>query len=102
MISVRVKKKDNVVTSITIKGHALFQDIGKDIVCAGVSSSLATTINAIISFDEDAIKYEEKPYFKIDNLKEDNITNTLLNNFIDVLKDIELKYNKNINIKEEL
>lgn len=102
MISVRVKKKDNVVTSITIKGHALFQDIGKDIVCAGVSSSLATTINAIISFDEDAIKYVEKPYFKIDNLKEDNITNTLLNNFIDVLKDIELKYNKNINIKEEL
>ena len=37
--------KENV---ITISGHANYDDKGKDIVCASVSSIVITTINAII------------------------------------------------------
>ena len=33
---------------IEIKGHANYDDYGKDIVCASVSSIVITTINAII------------------------------------------------------
>mgnify|MGYP002524039258 CR=1 FL=1 len=42
---------------IQIKGHAMFDDYGKNIVCAGVSSVVTTTINAILSFDKDYINY---------------------------------------------
>ena len=40
MISVKVLKN-----KIEIKGHALYDDYGKDIVCSAVSSIVTTTIN---------------------------------------------------------
>ena len=43
---------------IEIKGHANYDDYGKDIVCASVSSIVITTINAIIEFDPESIYYE--------------------------------------------
>ena len=44
---------------IEISGHANFDDYGKDIVCASVSSIVITTINACIEIDEDSIYYED-------------------------------------------
>ena len=38
MISVKAIYKDNFIRKITIKGHANSDDIGKDLVCAGVSA----------------------------------------------------------------
>ena len=51
--------------SILITGHALYADYGKDIVCSAVSSIVITTINGIISIDNNAIKYEEHNGIKI-------------------------------------
>ena len=58
MIKVNVKRQNKKVYEIVIKGHAEYDDYGKDIVCAAVSSMAITTVNGIISLDE-SIDYEE-------------------------------------------
>ena len=75
MIKVNITDK-----KITIKGHAGYDEYGRDIVCASASSIAITTINAILSFDSEAINYEQKKDELIINvLKNDKYTKTLLN-----------------------
>ena len=50
MIKIEVNKKN-----ISIVGHANYDEYGKDIVCAAVSSVVITSIEAIALFDKDAI-----------------------------------------------
>ena len=59
MIVVNIKKKDNLINEIIIKGHAKYDEYGKDIVCASISSIVITTINALLRIDQDSIKYQE-------------------------------------------
>ncbi|MEG0799314.1 MAG: ribosomal-processing cysteine protease Prp [Bacilli bacterium] len=101
MINITIKKESNIITEVLIKGHSNYCVSGKDIVCASVSSILITTVNAIISFDKEAIKYNETNDFALINLKKDNITNTLIDNMINLLYELENTYRKNIKIKEE-
>ena len=101
MIKVRISKKDNVIQSIHCKGHAMYDDYGKDIVCASFSTMIITTINAILTFDQNAISYTDNNDLKIINMKKDNITNNLLNNLVNMIYELRDNYNKNINIKEE-
>ncbi len=101
MIKVNIKKENSVITNITMTGHAKYDEYGKDIVCAGVSSALITTINACLIFDENSIDYKETGTFILKNIKKDEITNKLLENLGNILKDIESDYNKNIKVKEE-
>ena len=91
MIKVNVKRKNNFIKEIILSGHAKYDEYGKDIVCAGVSTSLTVTINACLSFDKKSIT----------NINESEITNKLLENLVRTLKDIESDYKKNITIKEE-
>lgn len=87
---------------IELVGHALFDDFGKDIVCAGVSSVVTTTINAILTFDENYINYqilEDKFIIEVNNHNE--IVDNLINNMIDMLKNIEEDYPNNIKIRKE-
>lgn len=84
---------------IEIKGHANYDDYGKDIVCASVSSIVITTINAIIEFDPESIYYEDlNNRILIEKLKDDNITNKLINNMIELLEELEKSYKDNIKI----
>lgn len=101
MIKVRISKKDNVIQSIHCKGHAMYDDYGKDIVCASFSTMIITTINAILTFDQNAISYTDNNDLKIINIKKDNVTNNLLNNLVNMIYELRDNYNKNINIKEE-
>ena len=101
MIKVRISKKDNVIQDIHCKGHAMYDDYGKDIVCASFSTMIITTINAILTFDQSAISYTDTNDLKIINIKKDNITNNLLNNLVNMIYELRDNYNKNINIKEE-
>lgn len=100
MILVNVKRNKGIIEEIKAKGHAMYDVYGKDVVCAGVSSSLITTVNAIISFDKSSIIYKENP-FELINVKKDQITNKLLDNLIEMLKEIQKQYGKNIKVKEE-
>lgn len=95
MIKIKLSKNH-----IEISGHALYDDYGKDIVCASVSSIVITTINGILSIDDKAIKYSQDDNLVIDVLKDDDITNKLILNMINLLKQLEKQYKKNIQIKE--
>lgn len=87
---------------ITIKGHAMYNDYGKDIVCASVSSIVTTSVNAVLSFDKNAIKYVVKEGFiDITILKTDEKTNVLLANMVSLLDDLASQYPKNIKIERE-
>ena len=97
MVKVVVKENE-----IIVSGHANKKKSGKDIVCTSVSSIIITTINAIIRIDKEAIKKKKKDgYIKINNIKKDNITNTLLINMIELLRELVSKYPKNIIMKED-
>ena len=96
MIRVSVEGKKH-IDKIKILGHADYEDYGKDIVCSSVSSIMTTTINAIFLVDKDSINYEDsnsKVTIKI--LKNSDITNKLITNMINMFKDLESDYPKNI------
>ena len=101
MIRVLIKKKKGNFAEIQILGHAMYDDYGKDIVCAGVSSVVTTSVNAILKLREDSIFFEEGSTLTISVLKEDEITNALLENMIDLLSELAESYPKNIKIKED-
>lgn len=101
MIKVYLEKKENKIHKITIKGHALYDDFGKDIVCAGVSSILITTINGILKIDQTLISYTaESGSVTVNVLKQNEICFLLLENMMDLLNELQEKYKKNIKIEE--
>ena len=98
MIRVDVSKKH-----IKISGHAMFDEYGKDIVCAAASSIVTTSINGILRLDDKAISYKlSDGELSIDILKDNFETKTLILNMISLLKDLEKQYGKNIKINEEV
>ena len=101
MIKVNIIKKNNIIESIYCNGHAMYADYGKDIVCASFSTMIITTINAILEIDDKAISYTDTNNLEIINIKKDNITNSLLNNLVNMIYELKENYDKNINIKEE-
>lgn len=100
MIRVNVVKEKNYYKSISVLGHAMYDDYGKDIVCSAVSSIVTTTINGILSLDKSTITYlASSKGLTIKVLKEDRTTQILLNNMIRLLKELEIKYKENIEVK---
>ena len=84
---------------VIISGHANHDDYGKDIVCASVSSIAITTVNAVIEFNPESIKVEEKEgYLKIDVIEHTRETDILISSMMDLLYELESKYPKNIKI----
>ena len=92
MIKIEVTKN-----RISLTGHAMYDDYGKDIVCAAVSSIVITTVNGILSIDKESIKVDEN-VFTIMVLKDEIIINKLINNMINLLNELSLEYPKNIKI----
>lgn len=100
MIKIKVSYKNH-IDNIKIDGHAMYDEYGKDIVCAGVSSIVTTTVNAILRFNKTSIKYKvNNGFVLIDVLEDTKEVKILLENMIDLLKDLEKKYEKNIKIEE--
>ena len=78
MIKIKVNKD-----IISITGHANYNDYGKDIVCAAVSSVVITSVEGISSFDNQAVDIEEsKDNLKIIINKHDDITDKLITNML--------------------
>ena len=86
---------------IRISGHANYDDFGKDIVCAAVSSTVITTINILLSLDNQSISYNDSRGLIIEVLKNDMTTKKIINVLISNLYELEKAYPKNIQIKEE-
>ena len=102
MIKVSISRVDGVIRYINILGHADYDDYGKDIVCASVSSIVITTINATLTFNKDYIKYIQKEDdFNIEILEVNEVTINLFNNMFKLLQELSEGYPGNIEIKEE-
>jgi hypothetical protein len=93
---IKVNLKENV---IEVTGHAGFDESGKDIVCASVSSIIYTTVNGIFNIDQNAIKFtDNNDLIKIEIKNQNNIIDILIKNMIDLLENLEEQYPKNIKI----
>lgn len=102
MLKVVIKNQDNKLKKINLLGHANYDDYGKDIVCSSASSIMITTVNAIMMFDKNYITYEQKKdNFEIVINKNDEIVDNLIKNMINMFKELEKDYPKNIKIEEE-
>ena len=102
MIRISVIKKNNKIESITFKGHADYDEYGKDIVCAAVSATYLCTVNGILCLKKDSISIiSDENLQKITVLRNDEITIGLLNNMINCLESLKKQYPKNINLDKE-
>lgn len=101
MIKVGLTKNDNIISKIIINGHADYDAFGKDIVCASVSSTVITTVNILLSLDNQSISYNDSNGLIIEVLKKDITTQKIINVLISNLYELEKAYPKNIQIKEE-
>lgn len=100
MIKIEVNYHNNQANNIIINGHSNYDVIGRDIVCASVSSITITTINAILTLDNEALVYNENDgYLEIKVLKHDKYIDTLISNMLNLFKELEKKYKKYINFK---
>lgn len=95
MIKIKINKDE-----ITIKGHSGYAEEGFDIVCASVSSIAITTVNSLLRIDEDCIDYIEKDgYLNIKIKKHNETIDKLMDNMIDLLKELEKDYEEYIEIR---
>lgn len=100
MIKVKVEKVDSLYKKISINGHAMYDDYGKDIVCSAASSIATTTINGILTLNEGSLSYQVKEgSLIIENISVDDTTQKLLENMVSLLKELENQYPTNIEVK---
>ncbi len=100
MISVQVKKKNAYYQKVSILGHAMYDDYGKDIVCSAVSSIATTTINGILALNQGSLSYKNTEKGLIITIQsDDHTTQVLISNMICLFQELETKYPKNIEVK---
>lgn len=87
--------------SLIVTGHANYDDYGKDIVCASVSSLIACTVNGIYSLNKNSILYKDDSNTIEIKILDDENALKLFNNLILMLKDLAKDYPKNIKIESE-
>ena len=97
MIKIQVNKNNDVDT-IIVSGHSGYDVEGHDIVCAGVSSIVTTTVNAIVRYDEKMIQYESKSGYLKMEVKHNEIVDLLIENMISLLEEMQQQYKKYIKI----
>ena len=97
----KIEAREKEIELILLSGHSGYAVAGKDIVCAAVSSVVTTSINAILSFEETIKVQDDGNVLEIQVLKQDVITDTLLRNMLNLLKEIEKEYKKNIKMEGE-
>ena len=97
MIKIQVNKNNDVDT-IIVSGHSGYDVEGHDIVCAGVSSIVTTTVNALVRYDEKMIQYESKSGYLKMEVKHNEIVDLLIENMISLLEEMQQQYKKYIKI----
>lgn len=100
MIKVTIVKENAKYQKISILGHAMYDEYGKDIVCSAVSSIVTTTVNGILALNKGSISYlVSKKGMNINVKSTDEVTQILIGNMVSLLKDLGVKYPDNIEVK---
>lgn len=94
-------QKDQIV-KVEVSGHSNFDQVGKDIVCAGISAIVFGTLNALDNLvSQQEVKIvEPKTKVIIEVLKPSDNNQMILQTMFWQLKTISNQYRKNIIIKE--
>lgn len=100
MIKIEVFRKNNDLSKITITGHAKYDELGRDIVCASVSSIAISSINLAIKVDDKALTYSDNDGCLEINILKDDISYIFIN-MLDMFNELEETYPRNIKIKEK-
>lgn len=88
--------------SVIISGHANFDNYGKDIVCAAVSSIVTASVNDMHIVNPNALNYvDDGDTIRIEIVKDDDLVYKLLNNLKELLINLSEDYPKNIKIERE-
>ena len=102
MIQVKTEKNGPFYKKVKVLGHAMYDDYGKDIVCAGVSAILTTSVNAALKINPNSLTYHQKrDAFQLIILNQEKITQQLMQNMIDLLTELADNYPKNIKMESE-
>ena len=100
MIRVNIHKENGYFKKVTIQGHALYDDYGKDIVCSACSSIVTTTVNGILALKKGSLDYlVSKKGMSINIKNNDETTQILINNMVSLLRELEGNYPNNIEVK---
>ena len=100
MISVKIEKENSKYKKVKILGHALYDDYGKDIVCSAASSIVTTSVNGILTLSQGSLTYlVGKKGMTIEVKTDDESTQLLLQNMINLLRELEKNYPANIEVK---
>ena len=100
MIEVSIVKENAKYKKISILGHAMYDDYGKDIVCSACSSIVTTTVNGILALHKGSLSYMVgKKGMSIEVKSEDETTQILIHNMVRLLKELEGNYPDNIEVK---
>ena len=101
MINITYKLDNNNYTYLKVSGHAQYEDVGKDLICASVSSIIYGLMNALDEIDKDVQIHD------LENQDVEIIINTddqKVQNYIELVlmqfKTIEFSYKEFIRIKE--
>ena len=103
MIKVNYLVEKGIIKEIEISGHAEYDESGKDIVCAAVSTAIIVTANAVELLDLNSHRelMIDEGYFKFNVLKTNDVLEKLLLNLEYTLYDLEKQYPKYIKNQKE-
>lgn len=104
MIKVLIIKEAENIKQLTVHGHAGYAESGYDIVCAGVSSVVIGTINAIDKLVSDVVfdlsyNEDETGHITYRSMKSTDEEQLLLNSIIVSLTAIKENYSEFIDIQ---
>ncbi len=97
-------------SSFEISGHAEYREEGFDIVCAGISATVITSLNLICKLLKEKVKFNENQdkgyiYLEVINHEFDDKTHQfvelIIENLISSLQDIEESYPNHLKVKIE-
>ncbi|MDY0277681.1 MAG: ribosomal-processing cysteine protease Prp [Acholeplasma sp.] len=91
------------IKEIEVSGHAEYDNSGRDIVCAAVSTAIIVTANAVelLNLNSYSELWIEEGYFKFIVKNSEDTLNKLLLNLEYTLSDLEKQYPKYIKNQKE-
>lgn len=107
MINVKIIKKYDNIVFVETKGHAKYDDYGKDIVCSAVSALCTATLNGLIEVlhIEPEYSIDDNGFLSINleklTIEEIEVCQILMKTLLLGLENIEIGYSEYINLKVE-
>ena len=101
MIDIECQRENGKISKISVRGHALYDQLGKDIVCAGASAIIFGGLNAIKAIKEFDIKKADALIEIIAHKSASMHDLDVLETMIIQLKTIEESYGKYIKVVEK-